>query len=103
MWVTFGELSIGIAAIAGGTTLLLRYRLDARRKAEMVAELKRREIIEFSSRFRSDRKPKGTASRSFTGNGHVYGNVSGKESTKTVNQTRLGKASPENRGGRRPY
>jgi len=50
MTVTVGEVLVGIAAIAGGIGLLLSYRRDARRRRDMVAEFKRREISESSSR-----------------------------------------------------
>ena len=45
MRVTLGDVFVGIAAIAGGTGLLLSYRrsLADRRKSDMVAELKKRE------------------------------------------------------------
>jgi uncharacterized membrane protein len=54
MTVTVGEVLVGIAAIAGGIGLLLSYRRDVRRKSDMVAEFKRREISESSSRHPSD-------------------------------------------------
>ena len=59
MRLTLGDVFVGIAAIAGGTGLLLSYRssLAARRKSDTVAELKRREISGFSSQRPSDENP----------------------------------------------
>ena len=58
MTVTPGEVLVGIAAIAGGIGLLLSYRRDARRKADLVAEFKRRELSESSSQHPSGDNPK---------------------------------------------
>jgi hypothetical protein len=59
MKVTFGGVFVGIAAIAGGTGLLLSYRrsMADRRKSDMVAELKRREISGSSPQHLSDENP----------------------------------------------
>jgi hypothetical protein len=59
MRLTLGDVFVGIAAIAGGTGLLLSYRssLAARRKSDTVAELKRREISGSSSQRPSDENP----------------------------------------------
>jgi hypothetical protein len=59
MRVTFGDVFVGIAAIAGGTGLLLSYRssLAARRKSDIAAELKRREISGSSPQHPSDENP----------------------------------------------
>jgi hypothetical protein len=54
MKVTLGEVFVGIAAIAGGIGLLLSYRRDVRRKVDLVAEFKRREISASSHHSRSD-------------------------------------------------
>ena len=54
MKVTLGEVFAGIAAIAGGIGLLLSYRRDVRRKADLVAEFKRREISASSHQSHSD-------------------------------------------------
>jgi len=58
MRVTLGEVFVGVAAIAGGIGLLLSYRRDARRKADMVAEFKRREISESVSQHSYGESPK---------------------------------------------
>ena len=57
MRVTLGDVFVGIAAIAGGTGLLLSYRssLAARRKSDMTAKLKKREIS--SPQHPSDENP----------------------------------------------
>jgi len=59
MRVTLGDVFVGIAAIAGGTGLLLSYRksMADRRKSDMVAELKRREISGSSAQHPSDENP----------------------------------------------
>lgn len=54
MKVKLGEVFVGIAAIAGGIGLLLSYRRDVRRKVDLVAEFKRREISASSHPSRSD-------------------------------------------------
>jgi hypothetical protein len=54
MKVTLGEVFVGIAALAGGIGLLLSYRTDVRRKVDMVAEFKRRDISGSSHQSRSD-------------------------------------------------
>jgi hypothetical protein len=58
MTVTPGDVLVGIAAIAGGIGLLLSYRRDVRRKADLVAEFKRRELSESSSQHPSGDNPK---------------------------------------------
>ena len=59
MKVTLGDVFAGIAAIAGGTGLLLSYRrsMADRRKSDMVAGLKRREISGSSPQHPSDENP----------------------------------------------
>jgi hypothetical protein len=58
MRVTLGDVFVGIAAIAGGTGLLLSYRRSmAARRKDMVAELKRREISGSSPQHPSDENP----------------------------------------------
>jgi len=58
MRVTVVEVVVGIAAIAGGIGLLLSYRRDVRRKADLVAEFKKRDISESSSQPPPDENPK---------------------------------------------
>jgi len=59
MRVTLGDVFVGIAAIAGGTGLLLSYRrsMAERRKSDMVADLKKREISGSSPQPPSDENP----------------------------------------------
>ena len=59
MTVTLGDIFVGIAAIAGGTGLLLSYRrsMADRRKSDMAAELKRREMLGSSPQHSSDEDP----------------------------------------------
>ena len=58
MRITLGWAFVGIAAIAGGIGLLLSYRRDVRRKVDLVAEFKRREISASSHQSRSDEDSK---------------------------------------------
>ena len=58
MTVTLGEVFVGIAAIAGGIGLLLSYRREARRRVDLIAEFKRREISASSHQHSSDENPK---------------------------------------------
>lgn len=59
MRVTLGDVFVGIAAIAGGTGLLLSYRrsMADRRKSVMAAKLQRREISGSSPQHPSDENP----------------------------------------------
>jgi hypothetical protein len=59
MRVTLGDVFVGIAAIAGGTGLLLSYRksMADRRKSDTVAKLKKREISGSSPQHPSDENP----------------------------------------------
>jgi len=59
MRVTLGDVFVGIAAIAGGTGLLLSYRssMAARCKSDIVAKLTRRKISEASTQHPSDENP----------------------------------------------
>ena len=54
MKVTLGEVFVAIAAIAGGIGLLLSYRREVRRKADLVAEFRKREISASSHQPGSD-------------------------------------------------
>jgi len=59
MRVTLGDVFVGIAAIAGGTGLLLSYRssMAARRKSVTVAEHQRRKVSGSSPQHPSEEDP----------------------------------------------